>query len=184
MTEDPTTSYDRLLFESDPAAFDTPNEAYAALTKELDAELGLYYWMKQLRSRDIRSWSALETAVEELIEKFRSASSFRRFVGTAVPRSPLDDAILASAQFQMEYLQGQQAVRGGFDDIYRPGRTSLVRRYVETELANNPKQPVEELNAALEFLASQRDRRTEGSLLLLSSLLGGIAGSAATVLVS
>jgi hypothetical protein len=177
-------AYDRVDIRYARASFDTATAAYAETKLQVTPTLGLYYELVNYRNLLLSRWVNISHGADNLYALYRSTGLMafvrRAFMaGGLVRRVSLDaleaEADLASIVKAAHDLHEREALRGVLP---------VVQSYLSQEIDTFPDVVPPRIAEIIALLDSLHERFSQATMLVLSSLLGGVAGAAITAIVS
>lgn len=158
------------------------NDPVPDFLRAVGSELDLYYQIVHSEGDRRHSWERITSLVSELTELRRQ----RGFRGTLKRLLRADrrttEAIILLTEFAADDQMAGVDFRRQLRNLYTAGATTLVQELVESELADRSEYPIQQFSRLVELYQQRRLTDREMIVVVVTSLLGGAVGTAATLL--
>jgi hypothetical protein len=175
----PRQGYDDFRITYDAARYDSPYSAIPAFARDLSNELGYFYESVRIRLRRMKASNDLRDRTARLmamtVEKKIIAGIPRFFKSRGLIRDLSLDLIIADYEFRQE-VQTQQ------DEAQQLVERSsgLFQKDIDREVDSAFQAELDNMNNIVQLIASRQNRGVDITVLMMTSLLGGIIGSIVT----
>jgi len=177
----PREGHDEITLTYDSARYNSAFAAMPTVCRRLAGELAYFYECARKRERRIRIIFRLRSETERLmaitIQRGWGRAMVRFFKSRKLIRNLSLDLILADYECREE----EQAERDGLDrsaEIF----SGLFNRETSKEIKDSRVPEIENLDKIVELISSRQRRGVDITMLLITSLLGGIIGSVLTII--
>ena len=147
-------------------------------------ELGLFYFIMQVRSRKMSVWQEIRDSVDRLLTIQRTKGvrglSKRLFTG---PRL-IDGAFISVAEFEAKEVSDNDTIDEDYRSIYPYGTEQCFQSYIDEEIKGQYSYPTEQINQLISFVESRRVKSLERFVVLIAAVLGGSIGALLTILLA
>lgn len=175
---DSRDSRDGLLIEYDPAVYDSAYDAIPSVCRTLASELGSYYRSVRMRVRRGRAVADLQIQTDELLGLALSRGSVAnvwRFLKSRRLVSHLQLALIAAEyRFQVEARESQGLLAGN-------AKWGLFQDKIQANIESVSQEERTNMHDIVELVSSRQKRDVDITMLLVTSLLGGIVGTILTL---
>jgi hypothetical protein len=177
----PTGAYDEVRFLYDPDVLDH-SEALEAVFERVATELDHYYYLQRVEVIRYDAWERLSKSLRNLI-KLEQMRGLRGSSHRLLRRSGLvHSATIATIQFQSDELIAANNVRKSFLQTFEDGASHHLTELVKRDFDTRQQFPIEEAGKLLGFVEARRSEALNQVVVLAAAVVGGIAGSAITLL--
>jgi len=177
--------YDRLEFFLDPAAIGTNQEiAKKRLFHVLEDEIAVFYLITHMRWLQYSAWADLQSDISDLV-RAREKSFFKSWWQNLFSGArQIHDAFVGIAEYEIEDMEGQSYLERAYRDLFKYKTKPFLNRELEESRQEWSVSPANQLREIVTLLETRRSRLVESFILLLSAIVGGVAGSIITLLIS
>lgn len=175
----PVRGYNEVEIYYDTGEFGSAVDAFFALRGLLGNELDVFYEIVRTRNERSRAWVGLQEIMEGLVAE-EDLSIWGQLQALRERRRHIHHAHQQLAEFETLRVFSQQRLQKLVNDLNKSGEPEILRAEVETELEELEELPTSELGRLLAFVENRWSKSLEMGIVLLSSLLGGAAGSVIT----
>ncbi|MGH9870224.1 MAG: hypothetical protein ACREAA_18935 [Candidatus Polarisedimenticolia bacterium] len=172
--------YASIAFRRDSRPDTDPDDALNELFQELVDELSLYYHIVRGNVSAFRMWEGLQKQVVALLESTRHGGPMSRIRRMGRGSGAIYDLQTALVEFEASEIfrkeQGAQRVR----QVYGLSSPTYLRVFIDDAMSESPTYPLSGVKSLLEFLEGRRSKAMELLILMLSALIGGLAGAVIT----
>ncbi len=162
-----------VAFRRDAEADTDPDDALDELFEELLDELALYYHIVRGNQSAFRMWEALQKQVEALLEATRRSRMGRR-------SAAIHDLHTALVEFEAREIFRREEDAHRIRQLYGLSAPTYLRAFVDDAVSESPTYPLSGVKSLLEFLEGRRSKTLELLIVMLSTLIGGLAGAVIT----
>lgn len=160
------------------------HEARTAVMDAIEAEMDLFYEIKQAAQLRAQQWSECRGLVDDLIEFEGSRGAVRRAARARRRYTLLNDAFLGLTHFKASDLTFKSNLENRVSAFYRECETPIIRHLADRAIDNTNEYPATEFLDLVKRFESRSVSATEVVGLGLASLSGGAIGGAVTALLT
>ncbi|WP_457807628.1 hypothetical protein [Kushneria sp. EE4] len=171
--------YNKVKIYYDTGEFGSAEDAFSALRSLLGDELDVFYEIVRTRNERSRVWVRLQEIMEDLVTK-EGLSFWGQLQALRKRRRQIHHAHQQLVEFETLRVFSQQRLQKLVNDLYKSGEPEILKTEVKSKLEELEELPTSELGRLLAFAENRRSKSLEMGIVLLSSLLGGAAGSVIT----
>lgn len=175
----PVRGYNEVKIYYDTGEFGSAEDAFFGLRGLLGNELDVFYEIVRSRNERSHAWVGLQEIMESLVAE-NDLSLSGRLQALRERRRQIHRAHQELAEFETLRVFSQQRLQKLVNDLYKSGEPEILRAEVEAKFEELEELPTSELGRLLAFVENRRSKSLEMGIVLLSSLLGGAAGSVIT----
>ena len=147
--------YSDIIFSYCKSSFEGVQDALEDLFIQLTEELGLFYLIQTLNSKQYECWDEIEKLLYELTRHTDATDWGRLGRGT---HGNLEALSVALAQFKADQIRDEYAVGAAFRHIYGKGLSTFLQPSVEAEIAERPVFPTGPTTDLLAFIETRRSK--------------------------
>ena len=156
-----------------------PDDALNELFEELLDELGLYYHIVRGNQAAFRMWEGLQKQVEALLGSTRQSGltgirRMRRGSGA------IYDLHTVLVEFEAREIFRKEQDAHRIRQLYGLSAPTYLRAFIDAAVSESPTYPLSGVKSLLEFLEGRRSKTLELLIVMLSALVGGLAGAVIT----
>lgn len=174
-------AYRRLSYSYDLGAYPSATEAAAGFFAAVHSELDLLYLAKQIYLVSAEQWSQIQGLVASTVKAQRS-TGVKAFAARTFGARQMDNARIALAEFELDYLGLSALLRSDANTTYAAGTTTYLGDYVNPDLDDLREFPVSQVGELLGILEHRRLTDRELFIVAIASTLGGVAGAVGALL--
>lgn len=179
-----TPGYDEISIAYSKSAFPTIDEARTKFYDASEQEFGLFYQIVLCRAQSLSAWEKIDGIMVELVDLQGKRKLAARLKNTLLRGKYIRELFTNLIIFESKQVEAQSFISNSYRDSYSNDERSFIKSYVDEEIAQQPSFPTKQANELALFLENRRSKSIELLVVLLSALVGGIAGSVITILVS
>lgn len=177
-----STAYGRvdLLIPSDgsESGAELLESAFYAVSEEAD----LYYHLECTRISNLLKWSAFEEEFSHLMGPQEALSFQQRVVARLRRARDIEQAHRQLSMLEYDVASAKYSADMDVKQHYRRARFKTIQPLVEQQTVPRDMYPTEHFGKLLSFLEQRRSKAFELLVVLVASLIGGIAGAVVTLL--
>lgn len=179
----PREGGDELIITYDSSVYDTAYAAIPAVAYRLSGELGYFYSTVRKRERKARTVLELRRATEQLMSmtvQGRAGINISRFLKSRrLVRDLSVSLIIADYEFREESREDKEIL-----ERLQQVTSGLFRDEIQRQASDSFQTDLENMNSLVQLISNRQKRGVDITMLLVSSLLGGVIGSVITVLLT
>lgn len=172
---------DELVITYDSAVYDSAYAAIPSVCRQLAPELARYYTSERMRIRRAKAMEYLRTQTDQLLAmtlRRGASANVSRFLQSRRLVSDLQLSLIAAEyRFQVEERDSQGMTE-------RPGRVGLFQDEIQANIKAVFQEERINMNDIVELVSSRQKRDIDITMLLITSLLGGIIGTILTLVLT
>lgn len=171
--------YDSLQFTSDHPEYNSAWDAVQDLFRELDHELGPYYWIQATEAESIHAWRGIQKQVGELLNLSERSTIWQRVKARTKRSALLHDVFTSLIGFDVSRTFMLNQRDQGYRETYAAG-PGYLREFVDSERKDAVHYPTRQITTLVGFLERRRSKAVELGIILVAAVVGGIAGATIT----
>lgn len=180
----PRRGYDEIVFHFNQAVFEDIGDARDAVFQAIMAELGFFYYLKQVSVVRSLAWYRLQELVRELISIYEMDGIRGCLKRTFACSKAISDVVTRLAVFEMRDIHAQDSRQKDYEDLYLQGQETYLQFYIENGMRQRRSYPTTQTRQLITFLEGRRAKSLDTLVVLASALLGGAVGALLTILLS
>lgn len=172
-----STGYARVVISADPSAYPSLEEAFDDVRFKMSDEVDAFYAITQIDVRARFSWRKLEDDLNDLtsnVSGIELRERIRRAWGRSEKLAKLHGDL---ARFEASMIIGKHKIDAEVGRLYRGLTVQFIKPIIDDELADRTAFPTSQVGRLVEFLEQRRSKAVELIIVLVSAVIGGIAGS-------
>lgn len=180
----PMLGYDKLTFYYNVENITSPKQILDKVYREILDELGLYYWIVQIRSVRMGAWDEVEGMLNELLALKKKGGMngwWQRLINSG---AKIDNGIVNLIEFESQGIINENLVSLACRDIYSDAKQKHFDTFIDHERTDRIEYPIEQSNRLMALFERRRIKGLEMGALLLASVLGGVVGALLTITLS
>jgi hypothetical protein len=177
----PREGGDSVAITYDSTVYTSAFAAIPTVTRRMAGELSYFYESVRKRERRMRAVLHLRQEVERLINMTMQRGLGGSIIRFFKSRRLIRDLSLSLIVADYECRQEEQSGKSGFENLSERF-SGLFRKEIDTETKSSSGPEIENLNDIVQLVSSRQKRGVDMTMLLITSLLGGIIGSILTVI--
>lgn len=176
----PRETFDEFIITYDSSIYDSVYAAINGICRRLAGELGYFYRSVSTRNRRARTMLELRRQENQLMSMTLSGGAginVSRFLKSRrLIRDLSLNLIAADYEFNREGRESQSTLKQ-LEQV----TSGLFRNEIQREINDSFQAELDNMNSIMQLVASRQKRGVDITMLLITSLLGGIIGSILTV---
>ena len=168
--------YDALQFTSDHAEHSDAFEAIQELFRDLNHELGFFYWINATEVQSMHAWGEIQDDVSSLLNEQEKSGVLQRLTAKIKRSRLLHDVFTGLIGFDVS----RTFMLNHREQSYRLTYSStegFVRPFVDAEIADAVQYPTNQITTLVGFLERRRSKAVELLIVLMAAVVGGITGA-------
>lgn len=173
--------YAQVIVHYDPGDFADIEHAFTEFRDTVDNELDMFYEIKRTDVEAYRAWDDVEDLLRALTDTpdRRWLDKLKHYFSHSTEIGRLHRVLV---DFEVAHLLTTQALERSLRSTYTGRASSLLRTFVDGAMSDRQRFPVDQLARLVTFMEERRSKTTELVIVLAAAVIGGIAGSATTIL--
>ena len=184
LVRDRSPGYDVLTFYADSTVFDGIEDAKEAVYAVLSRELGVFYWLAQIRAGEMEEWEAVEDATRRLVSSESPEGKWDALVRFAKARGLIANAYRSLLEYEGLVIENDDDCYRRIAELYESGEKGWLQEDVLRASKERYKRPVQQRMTFVTFVESRRVQRGQNFVVLVSAILGGAVGSILTLILA
>ena len=177
--------YAQVMFQCSSQDFPSSEEACEALFDYLGNELDVFYMIYRSNSENLSRWAAIEAESARLFERVRSPRKHRKlkaFCASINRGAEMANLLEKLLKFEADHIREQFDQDRAFRASYDREKPTFLRKFVHGSLSDRSLFPVGQMKELVSFAETRWSKTVELAVVLIASLIGGVVGSAITLL--
>lgn len=147
----------------------------------VDDELDVFYEIKRTDVEAYRAWDDVEDLLRSVTETLEHSwrDKLKHYFTRSTEIGRLHRALV---DFEVARVLTTQGLERSLRSTYTGRASPLLRTFVDRALSDRQLFPVDQLARLVTFMEERRSKTTELVIVLAAAVIGGIAGSATTLL--
>ena len=175
--------YNKIKFHCCVDDFTSKDDACNKLFDGLDDELDLFYEIQRNNIEQYNQWEVVESAVWKLSKKVNTNTKLGRLGFRFYGGENISDLQMDLALFEAGHIRRQHHEDRAFLELYSREKPVFLKSFVQSSLSSRPVFAVTQMKEVVTFIEARRTKAIEWTILIAAGLMGGIAGSIATLLI-
>lgn len=177
--------YDELNFTGGLKYFDDEDSALDTLQQTLENELAFFYAIKVRQVKEIHDWKEIHDGLH-LILDFETPKSKKTFIDKFVKRPKLfRDVFINIGLFKGQNIFNTNIHKTDYANIYtHSANQTYLKVLLDKEISESSSYPLNETIELLKYFDQKSSKTFELTVILVTTILGGVIGSLITLLFS
>lgn len=176
--------YDEITFQYDENEFASPASAEYDLYSKLEDELGFYYYVVSTRLKTHEDWDKIKGPLSKLTDVEGKRKFTQRLINILLRGRYINELFTAIVTLEVNQIFRRNLIDEGYRGIYSKNETTYLQLYIDEGLKELTSYPTTQISEAARFLEGRRSKTIELIIILIASLIGGVAGSLLTLLLT
>ena len=175
--------YSTIIFRCCADEFSSANDACRKLFGMLDYELDLFYQIHRNNVDQFDQWEKISVSVERMCDQIESTNGFQNIGIHVRSGEQLSKLHVALVRFESMHIHRIHEEDRNFSELYDGGRPVFLKSFVEASISSRPVFATKQTKDLVAYIEARRTKAIEWIVVVAAGLVGGIAGSIATLLV-
>lgn len=153
---------------------------YSNIMEEAD----LFYGIREYNDQMIGTWHAIEQYLQELLELTASSNFFLQIKSFPKTYLVIQNLAMRLTELESEQILAEPSFKRDYRRLVEKKPRLLLEWHLKNSLEDLPQFPVHQLRELINLLESRRINFSEGFVVIISAILGGVVGAVITLFLS